>query len=112
MNVLNVQRNSKQKNSKKHNCLNLEIVLMKIIIFCRLAKHAKEHDTEGRKRGRSKMFKKCTICKKGFKTELEYNKHMEEGIHISKYYCKIIQNEKLCVLGRTRPNSCFTHLPS
>uniref|UniRef100_A0A1I8MM40 C2H2-type domain-containing protein n=1 Tax=Musca domestica TaxID=7370 RepID=A0A1I8MM40_MUSDO len=63
-----------------------------------LAKHAKEHDTEGRKRGRSKMFKKCTICKKGFKTELEYNKHMEEGIHITPVQKRKLKNRTDCAV--------------
>ncbi|KAI8123113.1 protein suppressor of hairy wing [Lucilia cuprina] len=45
-----------------------------------LEKHMKEH-TATKRKGRTRMANKCLICKKGFKTELEFNNHMQMGNH-------------------------------
>lgn len=56
----------------------------------RLERHVKEHNTVKRKgnsaqkRGRARLANRCDTCKIGFKTELEFNKHMNDNVHTSK----------------------------
>lgn len=87
--AINVPKSLRPKNSKSffvHGIFR-KCVQSICFSFLRLQKHSKEHNaTEGKRRGRTKMFKKCYICKVGFKTEVEYNMHMKAGNHISEWF--------------------------
>ncbi|XP_075145738.1 suppressor of Hairy wing [Haematobia irritans] len=65
-----------------------------------LEKHSKNHNDGVKRRGRAKMAKKCQICKKGFKTEVEYDKHMEAGKHITPGQKRKRKNRTDCAVCR------------